>query len=323
MNETVPAPVNPVHTKKRDWHVFGFVVAGILLCTLAALLAFPQLTKMPRIAYSAHVVSQVLPGALYVSDGTDVSYLRTATPDGYTPVPFGGLLISAVQSKLGVVSVVRDAQGVFNVRLGDRTLVQSTFAISSADVSPDGVYVVYTVQTKATEPLAISSRVLPFLTLTTSDWTVVAQDIKTGKNIYLGEGVQPFFKDATHVVKIAPAGISMVEVSSGTAVMLSATPVQAVYMAPLVSPDRTYVGIAQADTRAVTIYKVDESQAVLVGTTPLLENVSSYALGASGLYALQSMALGMDVLLLPYEQTNAWLTVVRIPVEMAITRIIP
>lgn len=282
------APRSPKRTRTAL-----FIVGFVLLLIVASLL--PTLTRPFRDAQSVKDVSALLPGAEFFRDAVNGTIVYVIKDGAFVTQESGPLIIASVATAGGTFRVVRVADGSYEITHGGATILQSKLAIASLDATPDGRYVTYALQHADAAPITFEGGILQFEQLKTSEWDTVLYDVTTKKATNLGEGVQPFFLDATHVVRTTAAGIYLSEVSTGAATLLLEKRFVFVSATPLVAPDRTHMGAVVDGSAAVSLFVVSRDAAKEIASLPILDGVTSYTLGTNELYQFRTKAFGTEV----------------------------
>lgn len=305
--------------RRHEPITIGILVAGVLMLLLSAALIFPQLTYPIRTSISAQRAANTLSGAIFFSDKPTATAIYTAEKGSYKEQSSDGVIISTTRTKDGDVRIIQTKDG-FEIRAGERLLVQSKAPLLSLDHSPDGKYVTYAEQTSSIPTITFAAASLPFFTLTPNDWSVVVLDIAANTRFVMGAGVHPSFVDATHIVRITPVGIFSTNILTGESTELLKKSFTSVSTTGLVSPSHEFIGVSVPTEKRATIYRASATTLEEVASLSLGERFSSYTLGNTGLYVLRAGQQGTEVRLKTFMGED--IHVVTLPESMQITRII-
>lgn len=206
----------------------------------------------------------------------------------------GGVLISAAQNGKGTARITRSADGTFVVSMDTITVLQDKTPRTNIDVAPDGRSIVFAVasSTSATIPSASASS----LPISRTAWNVVLYLPATHSTIMLGAGVSPFFVDQSHIAWIAPAGLALADLMTGTSAVLVPDTTGHVSSQMLVSPDHTIVAWYAPGAGMLLPYKVSASGATALTKTTLPSPSRSVTLGNDSFYILRTAGTETEIL---------------------------
>lgn len=286
-----PATSRPRHAKTRTIAIIGVVL--ILLFALVA--SLPVLTRPFRDSNSARAIGAILPNAEFLSDFKDRTDVYAIEDGKFVTRASGPLVIASVMTTGGTFRVVRAEDGMYEIRNGEKLLLRSKVALTGLDATPDGTYLTYAQQSEDAAPLPIQGGLMQFQQLKTREWNVIVLQVATNVGFSMGEGVQPFFLDGTHIARTTSIGIYASDIKTGETKVLLARPFSFVSFTPLVSPDRTRMGAQVDDSKSVSVFKVSLDGAEEIASIPLIDRITSYAIGNGELYMLRTEAFGTEV----------------------------
>lgn len=298
--------------RKRTFITIGVITLVIVMAAALAILTRPFLQ-----ATSAQALLRALPGAELFSDYGSQTTVYDIANGRYVARAPQDLIVSSFTSGRGVIRIVRAADGSYQIQSGETVLLRSETALTGLDGTPDGSRLVYAQQSKEAVPVAIAGGFLQFLPLETNEWNVMMLDVASNTTFDFGPGLHPLMMDATHIVRVAPAGVFVTDTMTGNSTQLLNTPFTRVGFASLVSPDHAHMGIANLENRSVTVYGVSASSATEVTTIPLSERITSYVLGNDGLF----MLVGPDLFKQGFEQGAVAVQITTLPGYLSIMRI--
>lgn len=277
------------------------LIIGAIVLLFVVVASLPTVTRPFRDANSARTIGAIFPNAEFFSDYPDRTDIYAIEDGKFVTRASGPLVIASVMTEEGTFRIVRAADGLYEIRKGDRLLLTSKVELSGLDASPDGTYLTYAQRSESAPPRIIDGRLISFERLKTSEWHTIVLEVATNAGFDMGEGVQPFFLDETHIVRTAPLGIYASDIKTGEATLLLEKPFAFVSLVPLVSPDRTHMGAQIDDSKNVSVFKVSLDGAEEIASIPLIDRVTSYVLGNAELYMLRTEAFGTQVWRQPFE----------------------
>lgn len=287
-----------------------------------AVIAVPLILAPVQAVVSSRTVSQHLEGAQFLSDEKGHSKVYVQDGISFAQRYSGGYIVSADFGPASDVRVVRVPEdGSYELRNGGTAIHRSAMALDGADRSPDGKYIAYAEQATSSQP-ALSDLVMPFLPVRPNEWGVWTIDIESGTKVRIGTGVRPFFIDETHVARVAPVGVIVTDIVTGEErKVVGQTFPQTPFM-PVVSPDRTLLGIANPSSTSVRIYRMRPDSSEEVATLPTPDSAASYALGDDGLYTVRLTPSGSELWLQPATDGSTESRVLTFPGWLRVTRVL-
>ncbi len=286
-----PAPPKS-HGRRNILIVVGVIL--IVLLTAAGLYFFTPIGTALQELLFPRAIPQELHAAAFISDSLNGnSILYRFGPPGMTAENAGAVLVSATESKNGFARITRSADGTFKVYLDGQVVLQDTIQRLGIDRAPDGKSLVFAVAS-STEPF-ISPVQAPTLSLDRKSWNVFLYIPSTHTALKLGAGVSPFFLDNTHVVWMAPAGLAIVDLASGTSKILVPDITGRASAAALVSPNHTIFAWYESGSKTLVPYKVSTTNAVALPKT-IVPSVRWVTLGNDSFYELAASARDTQIL---------------------------
>ncbi|MEK7549410.1 MAG: hypothetical protein AAB519_00280 [Patescibacteria group bacterium] len=256
-----------------------------------------------------------LQGATFISDqgAQTIAYpfLRRAEA-----VP--GKLISATNYESGSASIIkRDA--TFSVMLDGNTVLEDTRPRLNITRSSTGSRIAYA---EAEDPsVFVSPADAPLLANDRSQWKVVVYEPLTRTSFVLGNGVAPFFVDDTHVAWMAPAGLAIADLTTGTSKVLVPDIQGRTPTSSLVSPDHSIIGWYSDDAQAIELYRVSVDTAEPVSVIPLSPKVISVTLSNDALYSISLQSSQSVVMKQSFTDASPH-TIMKLPLGLYVKRLL-
>ncbi|MBY0294306.1 hypothetical protein K2Q08_03170, partial [Patescibacteria group bacterium] len=288
----------------------------------AALLAFPSISNNVRTRMSAHTASRVLPHAQFLSDSIGSTEIYVEKNRAFVQSPnSNGIMVSSAVTANHAAYVMRGGDGNYHVFDDGREIFASKSALVGIDRSADGKFLVYAEQATTSAPVSITGISLRFLSLNPNEWTVLLRDVDTGKTIRVGTGVHPFFLGDRYVVRVAPVGIFITDLATGSEHNAIQKIFSRVSIHSLVSPDRTHMGVSDSSTKT-TIYSVSPQEIKEIAVLPTVQQFATYALGNTALYTIRMTNAGTEILRKSLSGSQTESAVLLLPSSLRITRLV-
>ena len=288
----------------------------------AAVIAVPLILAPVQAVVSSRAVSEHLSGAQFLSDEKGHSTVYVQEGASFAQRYSDSFIMSAEFSSTSDVRIARVPDGSYELRNGGRVIHHSEAALDGVDRSSDGKYIVYAEQATSSLSVAGSDLIVPYLPLIPNEWAVWTIDIESGAKVRIGTGLRPFFIDDTHLARITPVGVIVTDLQTGEERLTLAQTFPRVPFLPLVSPDRTLVGIANPSSTNVKIYRTLSDSAEEVAVLPAPDHAASYALGDDGLYSVRLSPSGSELWLQPTAAGLKESRVLTFPGWLRITRVL-
>lgn len=320
-------PLAPVAAKRSlsgRYHIGYVILAAVGVCVMlaAAVIAVPLIMAPVQAVVSSRTVSEHLEGAQFLSDekGHSTVYVQEGVSFGrrYSD----SFIMSAEFGPKSDIRIARVPDGSYELRNGGRVLYTSEAALDGVDYSSDGKYIVYAEQATSSLPASQSDLIVPYLALLPNEWAVWTIDIDSGTKVRLGTGLRPFFIDDTHVARVAPVGVIVTDLVTGEERKTVARTFQRIPFMPLVSPDRTLLGIANPSSTSIQLYRTLTDSSEEVTTLPTPDHAASYTLGNDGLYTIRLTPSGSELWLQSLAAHAEESRVLTFPGWLRITRVL-
>ncbi|KND49777.1 MAG: hypothetical protein AB203_01670 [Parcubacteria bacterium C7867-008] len=313
---TPPLAQEPSH-KNRYLIIIGAVV--LILVLVAAAFIFTPLKGYIGALLGQIKIPTELKGATFIADSDQTKTTLYSFDKAIRETEaLEGVLVSAEKTAAGEARITRSGGGNFSVSLDEKVLFKDSFPRIGISRSPDGTRVVFA------QSLEISSFISPaegaLLPLDRKRWEIIMYEPASRSTINLGKGVSPFFIDQTHVAWIAPAGLAVMDLTTGVTKVLVPDVGGRVIATALVSPDHSVIAWYGKGSKTLLAYKVNTDSAEPLPPTAISGSMRSLALGNDGFFII-SIAHGYaELFKQPFGQESA--SVGRLPGNLGIGRVL-
>ncbi|MDB5195393.1 MAG: hypothetical protein JWO84_577 [Parcubacteria group bacterium] len=284
----MPAQPTPPNQNRAVRRALIILAAVVLLAALGyALVMYTPVGAPVTEAWSIMTLPKELKNATFIADGDGTTAIYHIHGFSFVAERVAGSLVSVEQEPGGIAQVIHTATS-YNLMVNGKQVYATTSPVLGVSISPDGSKAVIAVQFQGKEigPYGTAPGIHPHL------WTIVLLHLDgNGAPLALGNGVDPLYMDATHIMRIAPVGLVSADMTTGAATIAARHTVTATIAAALISPDRTYMAWLDADTHSFMVYRVGPGTADKIAEIKDINPRTSYALGNNALYVMRSTGM--------------------------------
>lgn len=205
------------------------------------------------LAVSALTLPADLTNAVFIVPPAE--YRKNAFGYEATALPVG-VLTGYAHAGDTTLRLVKNMQGEFSLTVNRAEVINTLLPVSFPTLSPDGRAVAYSQslnssgQELAETPIARNALVEPIGALALLYFPA------TERTLALGAGVAPKFIDQTHIVRIAPGGIIVTDLTTGYETVLLTRSISALGAPILQSPDRSLIAVTDRVLAKTSVYRV-------------------------------------------------------------------